>query len=129
MHILAVLCGHFTKKQNNIIEFPSLSGDSKHVCEHVGNAGFKKATYSFDKSFNFAACADYYLLLAVYTSSFSGGKKCIYRSHWRTVRCHFCKGEGQAFYMAIKNANRKTLLNFAPFFFGPNSRISKSSQR
>lgn len=30
--------------------------------------------------------------------------------------CHFCKGEGQAFYMAIKNANRKILLNFALFF-------------
>lgn len=31
--------------------------------------------------------------------------------------CHFCEGEGQAFYTAIKNANRKTLLNFACFFF------------
>lgn len=30
--------------------------------------------------------------------------------------CHFHKGEGQAFYMAIKNANRKTLLYFAPFW-------------
>lgn len=37
------------KKQHNITEFPSLSGDSKRVCEHVGKAELKKATDSFEK--------------------------------------------------------------------------------
>lgn len=86
MNILTVLCSHFTKKQHNITEFPSLSGWSKRVCEHVGNAGFKKAIDSFDKSFIFAVCADYYLLLAFYISSFFWRKKCIQISHRRTVR-------------------------------------------
>lgn len=40
--------------------------------------------------------------------------------------CHFRKGEGQAFYTAIKNANRKTLLNFA-FFFGGGVQIPESA--
>lgn len=115
MHILAVLCSHFTKQQHNITEFPSLSAGSNRVCEHVGNAAFKKVIDSFDKSFIFAVCTDYYILLAVYISIFGGKKMHADISPENSETWHCCKGEHKPFIWPPKTLNRKTLLNFVPF--------------
>lgn len=84
-----------TSQNKSVLNSPPPQGVA-NLCEHIGNTGLLNKVL-------FLLPGQIIIYCYLFTpAAFLGEKKCIQMSHWRTVRCHFVKGEGQGFSKAMK---------------------------